>query len=66
MYDLFDRFTGEENPTRAASTGMFAFLNDSAVSQLAEPSETSKKKTRSLAFPRKNTPAPIKTTNTPR
>lgn len=44
MYDLFDRFTGEENPSRAASTGMIAFLNDSAVSQLAEPAESSKVK----------------------
>jgi CubicO group peptidase (beta-lactamase class C family) len=44
MYDLFDRFTGEPNPNRAATTGLLAWMSDTAITQLSEPNEKTRVK----------------------
>lgn len=44
MYDLFDRFTGTPNPDRAATTGLLAWMSDTAITQLSEPNEKTRVK----------------------
>ena len=44
MYDLFDRFTGEPNPDRAATTGLLDVLNGVGLEKLAEPNESTRVK----------------------
>lgn len=44
LFDLFDRFTGELKPNRAATTGLLDVINSIGMEKLAEPDEKSRTK----------------------
>jgi hypothetical protein len=51
MFDLFDRYTGEPKPNRAATTGLLDVLNSIGIEKLQEPDEKTRTKDTKPSLP---------------